>query len=261
MISGPCRPTTGFRPIADLLPRLVRDLIHLDPALPRDLAPDTRRVSPSIVARTMLCGLVEPRLLVRMSVMPAHSSTARTGPPAMTPVPVAAGLSSTRPAPWWPTTSCGIVEPVRGSSTIAALGGLDRLAHRLGDFVRLAGGDADPALAIADGDQGVEGEAPAALHDLGDAVDRDHVLDELAGTVAVAIPVAPAAAALRRPDRRRARPGPASPPRPPGRSARSARPAARWLRAAVAELVVAALAMLELQSPSRAPSATALTRP
>ena len=70
----------------------------------------------------MLCGLVEPRLLVRMSVIPAHSSTARTGPPAMTPVPVAAGLSSTRPAPCWPTTSCGMVEPVLGSSTI------DRLA-------------------------------------------------------------------------------------------------------------------------------------
>jgi len=49
-------------------------------------------LSASIVARTMLCGLVEPRLLVRMSVIPAHSSTARTGPPAMTPVPVAAGL-------------------------------------------------------------------------------------------------------------------------------------------------------------------------
>src|SRR6267378_3093786 len=35
------------------------------------------RFRPSIVARTMLCGLVEPRLLVRMSRMPAHSSTAR----------------------------------------------------------------------------------------------------------------------------------------------------------------------------------------
>ena len=31
--------------------------------------------------------------------MPASSSTARTPPPAMTPVPGEAGLSSTRPAP------------------------------------------------------------------------------------------------------------------------------------------------------------------
>src|SRR3954447_26956359 len=52
---------------------------------------ETRLPSPCIVARTMLWGLVDPRLLVRISVMPAHSSTARTGPPAITPVPVAAG--------------------------------------------------------------------------------------------------------------------------------------------------------------------------
>src|SRR2546425_418803 len=64
----------------------------------------------------MLCGLVEPRLFVRISRTPAHSSTARTGPPAITPVPVAAGLRRTRPAPWSPTISCGIVPPVSGTS-------------------------------------------------------------------------------------------------------------------------------------------------
>src|SRR5205809_164029 len=47
----------------------------------------------------MLWGLVEPRLFVRMSRTPAHSSTARTGPPAITPVPVAAGVDTPRPAP------------------------------------------------------------------------------------------------------------------------------------------------------------------
>src|SRR5512135_2578619 len=82
---------------------------------------DTRRERPFIVARTMLCGLVDPRLLVRMSVIPAHSSTARTGPPAITPVPLAAGLRRTRPAPCSPTISWGIVEPVRGSSTMPRL--------------------------------------------------------------------------------------------------------------------------------------------
>ena len=58
------------------------------------------------------------------------------------------------------------------------------------------------ALTIADGDERVEGEAASALHDLGDAVDRDHVLDELAATVAAS---AVAIAAL----------PPSPPPRPP----------------------------------------------
>src|SRR5262245_23899 len=58
-----------------------------------------RRSSPAKVAFTTLCGLVEPKDLVRMSWMPAVSITARTGPPAITPVPSDAGRSSTRPAP------------------------------------------------------------------------------------------------------------------------------------------------------------------
>ena len=53
--------------------------------------------------------------------MPAQSSTARIGPPAMTPVPVAAGLSRTSPAPCSPMISCGIVVPVRGISIILRL--------------------------------------------------------------------------------------------------------------------------------------------
>ncbi len=73
----------------------------------RPVPPSRGACRPSIAARTMLCGLVEPRLLVRMSLTPAHSSTARTAPPAMTPAPGAAGFSSTRPAPCLPTTSCG----------------------------------------------------------------------------------------------------------------------------------------------------------
>src|SRR5450432_2365329 len=62
----------------------------------------------------MLCGFVEPRLFVRMSPTPAHSSTARTAAPAITPAPGAAGFISTRPAPCSPMISCGIVLPVRG---------------------------------------------------------------------------------------------------------------------------------------------------
>src|SRR5262245_38592455 len=51
--------------------------------------------SPSSVARITLWGLVEPRPLVRMSFTPAASHSARTAPPAITPVPFDAGRSST----------------------------------------------------------------------------------------------------------------------------------------------------------------------
>lgn len=54
---------------------------------------------PSRVALTMLIGLEEPRDLVRMFLMPAIARTARTGPPALTPVPSAAGFMTTLPAP------------------------------------------------------------------------------------------------------------------------------------------------------------------
>src|SRR3984957_5590517 len=66
----------------------------------------------------MLCGFVDPRLLVRMSEIPAHSMIARTAPPAMTPAPGAAGFISTRPAPCSPITSCGIVLPVSGTAAM-----------------------------------------------------------------------------------------------------------------------------------------------
>src|SRR4029077_3084485 len=69
----------------------------------------------SIVARTMLCGLFDPMHLVRTFEMPASSTTARTPPPAMTPVPSDAGLSSTEPAPKLPITSYGIVPSAIGT--------------------------------------------------------------------------------------------------------------------------------------------------
>lgn len=62
-----------------------------------------------MVALTTLCGLDEPRLFDRTSWMPADSTTARMAPPAMTPVPGAAGFSSTLPEPKWPNDSCGTV--------------------------------------------------------------------------------------------------------------------------------------------------------
>ena len=76
---------------------------------------DSSLFSAATVACTMLIAFDEPRLLDSTSWMPAHSSTARTGPPAMTPVPALAGLSSTTPAASSPCTGCGIVAPIRGT--------------------------------------------------------------------------------------------------------------------------------------------------
>ena len=53
---------------------------------------------------------------------------------------------------------------------------------------------ADAALLVADDDEGGEAEAPAALHHLGDTVDADQLLDQLA-FLAVAAAVATAAVA------------------------------------------------------------------
>src|SRR5262245_59375206 len=47
--------------------------------------------------------------------MPHDSTTARTAPPAMIPVPSGAGFSRTCPAPNRPTTGCGTVVPASGT--------------------------------------------------------------------------------------------------------------------------------------------------
>src|ERR1039457_4945254 len=67
------------------------------------------------VACTTLIGFDDPRDRDSTSWTPAHSSTARTGPPAMTPVPGLAGFSSTTPADCSPWTVCGIVPAMRGT--------------------------------------------------------------------------------------------------------------------------------------------------
>jgi len=72
---------------------------------------------PSIVARIILIGVLEPRDLDVISATPANSSTARTGPPAITPVPGEPGFIRMEPAPKRPITSCGIVVPTIGTST------------------------------------------------------------------------------------------------------------------------------------------------
>src|SRR6476619_1465653 len=71
--------------------------------------------SAATVAPTMLSAFDEPSDLLSTSWMPAHSRTARTGPPAITPVPGAAGRSMTTPAALSPWTGCGMVPWIRGT--------------------------------------------------------------------------------------------------------------------------------------------------
>src|SRR5262245_57879502 len=69
------------------------------------------------VALTVLCGLLEPIHLVSTLRTPANSTTARTPPPAITPVPLPAGRNRTCPAPKRPWTSYGIVPSMMGTLT------------------------------------------------------------------------------------------------------------------------------------------------
>ena len=110
--------------------------------------------------------------------MPAASTTARTEPPAMTPVPCEAGLSSTLDAENVVRTSCGMVVPTIGILIRCFFGVLDALADGLGNLAGLAQPAADVARAVADDDDRAEAEAAAALDDLGDAVDLDDALFE-----------------------------------------------------------------------------------
>src|SRR5215510_13322372 len=61
-------------------------------------------ISPLKVARTTLCGFADPSDLVSTFWIPADSTTARTAPPAIRPVPSGAGFKRTLPDPNFPTT-------------------------------------------------------------------------------------------------------------------------------------------------------------
>ena len=76
-----------------------------------------RVVKPLKVAFTRLCGFDDPRDLVRISWIPTASQIARTGPPAITPVPGEAGFKSTLPAPYFETIGWGIVPLTREDAT------------------------------------------------------------------------------------------------------------------------------------------------
>src|SRR5262245_12816524 len=89
-------------------------------------------LSASTVACTMLIWLDAPSDLLRTSWMPAHSSTARTRPRAITPVPGAAGRCRTTPAAFSPWTGCGMVPWMRGTRKKAFLASSTPLAIAAG---------------------------------------------------------------------------------------------------------------------------------
>ena len=144
---------------------------------PRSRATSSRVRScsrPWMVALTRLIGLVLPWTLVRMLRMPHAFSTSRTPGPALTPVPGPAGTRMTRLPPYLPMTRCGIVSPrseMRFWRLSVLLGVLGRLLDGRRHLVGLAVAVGDAALVVADDDQGVEAEAPAALDHGGAAAD------------------------------------------------------------------------------------------
>ena len=119
--------------------------------------------------------------------MPASSSTARIGPPAITPVPGAAGFMKTRPAPTCRVTSCGIVRSTIGTVIIAFFACSTPLRIASGTSPALPMAKPTLALAIADDDERAEAEALTALDDLRHAIDaNDRLFDARIVAIATA---------------------------------------------------------------------------
>ena len=73
-----------------------------------------------------------------------------------------------------------------------ALGGFRRLADRFGHLTGLAVAETNSALQIANHDERGKSEALAALDHLGDAIDVNQLVRELAvAFLAIAVPAAP----------------------------------------------------------------------
>src|SRR5262249_38655547 len=68
----------------------------------------------------------------------------------------------------------------QGDADETAFGGVGRLANRLRHFARLAVAEADPPLFVADHDERGKAEAAATLNHLGDAVDVHELIGEFA---------------------------------------------------------------------------------
>ena len=70
-----------------------------------------------------------------------------------------------------------------------SLGRFRRFADRFGHLPRLTVAEPDTALLITNNDQRSKPEAPTALHDLGDTIDVNELVDKLAVAL-IAIPTA-----------------------------------------------------------------------
>src|SRR5690606_24081905 len=147
------------------------------------------------------------------------------------------------------------------------LGRCGRLGNRLGYLAGLAVAEADAALAVADHDQRGEAEALAALHSLRHAVDVHELLDQLIAAFLVAAPAATVIAATTAPTA--AVPVATATSTATATSARFALLGSRRLdasgcldRHAGLDFVVRFVSHHQNSSPpSRAASASALTRP
>ena len=75
-----------------------------------------------MVAVAMFSLVRDPSDFDKISLIPASSRTARTAPPAITPLPATAGFKKTFAAPLLPVTSCWIVlSSTNGTFTIFLL--------------------------------------------------------------------------------------------------------------------------------------------
>src|SRR5690606_10116340 len=103
-----------------LAPRAVQPSKTLVSGTPRRCATSigsSTRDNACMVAATWLCGLLEPGGVERAAVIPAVARAARAPPPAIPPVPGAAGFGSTSPASCLPVTEGGMDPPFRGTRT------------------------------------------------------------------------------------------------------------------------------------------------
>src|SRR6201995_2086335 len=94
-------------------------------------------LSAATVACTTLIALSLPSDLARMSRTPAHSSTARAAPPAITPVRALAGRSSTPRAAASPCTGWTMVPPISGTRKKPLRASSTPLAIAAGTFLAL----------------------------------------------------------------------------------------------------------------------------
>ena len=131
-------------------------------------------LKPSKVALIRLIGLVEPKHLVRMSVTPADSTTARTASPALMPVPGRAGIKQDFRGPVVAPNLVRDRAAVQRNREHPPIGDFGRLFDGHRDFEGLSVTPADLAVPVADDDEGREAETASPLHDAGTPPDLNH---------------------------------------------------------------------------------------